>query len=164
TFHEPRIPVVSNLTGRLVVPGELTCPGYWARHARSAVRYRDGVTALHSRGVRIYLEVGPHPVLTPATEDTLRDLDPDNQPVIINTGRRDHGGPTQVTAALAQAHAHGVPVIWPAASRGGSVGVELPPYPFDRHRYWLEIAPVRGGGERFGMASIGHPVLDGHTP
>ena len=165
TFHEPRIPVVSNLTGRLVEPGELTAPDYWARHARGAVRYRDGVTALHHQGARIYIEVGPHPALTPPTEDTLRELGA--EPVIISTLRRKHNDATQITATLAQAHTRGVAVTWPTPSQSRSQGqgqspaIELPPYPFDHQRYWLEAVPARTGGDQYGLASIGHPLLDG---
>ena len=177
TFHEPRIPVVSNLTGRLVEPGELTAPDYWARHARGAVRYRDGVTALHQQGARIYIEVGPHPALTPPTEDTLRELGA--EPVTISTLRRKHNDATQITATLARAHTYGVPVTWPTPAQGQNREqsqnreqnqnqdqsqnpvIELPPYPFDHQRYWLETIPARTGGDQYGLASIGHPLLDG---
>ena len=60
-FARPQIPLVSNVTGELMddPPG----PEYWAEHARAPVRYAHGLDTLRARGVRVFLELGPGPVL-----------------------------------------------------------------------------------------------------
>ncbi|MGW0219021.1 acyltransferase domain-containing protein, partial [Micromonospora chokoriensis] len=42
TFREPRIPVVSNVSGVAATREQLCSPEYWARHVRETVRFHDG--------------------------------------------------------------------------------------------------------------------------
>ncbi|HEY3477335.1 MAG TPA: type I polyketide synthase, partial [Streptomyces sp.] len=49
TYHEPRIPIISDVTGELAA--QLTDPGYWARHIREAVRFGPAIETLAARGV-----------------------------------------------------------------------------------------------------------------
>ena len=55
----PSLPLVSNLTGRVVGSEEVLDGGYWRRQARSAVRFGAGVRTLHELGVGVLVEVGP---------------------------------------------------------------------------------------------------------
>ena len=50
-FREPRIPVVSAVTGE--VAGPELAPGYWVRHVREPVRFAAAVGACAGRGCRL---------------------------------------------------------------------------------------------------------------
>ncbi|MGW8882531.1 acyltransferase domain-containing protein, partial [Streptomyces mirabilis] len=63
TFHAPRIPIVSNLSGELAGE-ELLSADYWVDHVRQAVRFLDGMHSLRELGTEQFVELGPDSVLT----------------------------------------------------------------------------------------------------
>ncbi|WP_200423747.1 acyltransferase domain-containing protein, partial [Streptomyces sp. Y2F8-2] len=69
-YREPRIPVVSALTGAPADPGQLGGPEYWVRHVREPVRFAQAVQALRAEGATTFVEIGPDAVLTPMVADT----------------------------------------------------------------------------------------------
>ncbi|MFI8945943.1 type I polyketide synthase [Streptomyces sp. NPDC053750] len=150
TYHEPVLPIVSDVTGRLA-GDEIRTPGYWVRHAREAVRFHDGVRTLRERGVTHCLEVGPDGALTAMVPDCRGD-EPDAAAVTsVALQRRDRPGPDTLLAALGQAYTRGVPVPWPAvlgdtADPAKARRITLPTYPFQNRRYWLE-GPVGGAAD-----------------
>ncbi|MFB8058010.1 SDR family NAD(P)-dependent oxidoreductase [Kitasatospora purpeofusca] len=168
-YREPRTPVVSNLHGGLARAGELTDPGYWVRHIREAVRFHDGVRTLDGLGTTAYLELGPGPVLTALTEEALADADtalpaPPAR-AIASLLRADRPERATVAEALARLHVHGVPVDWAAAlpAAPGADRPELPTYPFERRRHWLDTPVGNTADGPGGLAPTGHPLLTGVT-
>ncbi|NED12677.1 type I polyketide synthase, partial [Streptomyces sp. SID9124] len=135
TYGAPRIPVVSNVTGRIAAPEELASPDYWTRHIRDAVRFHDGLRTLRDEGVRVFVELGPDAVLTAMARETLGEGDPAPLSVL----RRGRPEPETLVAALAGAQVRGARVDWAGAlaDRGGRP-VPLPTYAFQRERHWLD--------------------------
>ncbi|MEE1771704.1 SDR family NAD(P)-dependent oxidoreductase, partial [Streptomyces sp. JV185] len=138
TYREPMLPIVSNVTGRLAGPGDLTTSDYWVRHVREAVRFYDGVRALYAEGARVFVEIGPDAALAPMATDCLTDA-PDV--VCTSTLRRARDEERTLLTAVAHAHARGTAVDWNAffADRGAGP-VPLPTYAFQHRSYWAERA------------------------
>ncbi|MGC4774995.1 type I polyketide synthase [Micromonospora chalcea] len=135
----PTLPVVSNVTGELADPAQLTDPGYWVRHVREAVRFADGVRALRAHGVGTFVEVGPDAVLTASVQETLAGIETDAaSAVVVPVLRRDRPDRRALLAALSQLHVAGTPPHWAdvLAGRPGRL-VDLPTYPFERQHYWV---------------------------
>jgi acyl transferase domain-containing protein len=141
-FGEPRIAVVSNLTGE-VVSSELTDPDYWAEHVRRPVRFADGMRTLRREGVIRFLELGPDAVLTAVAPQALG---PDDDRTLFAAALRASGPEAaEFTGFLARVHATGVTVDWRAFYQGsGALRVGLPTYAFQRERYWLRSAATPG--------------------
>ncbi|MEU1313164.1 SDR family NAD(P)-dependent oxidoreductase [Streptomyces cinnamoneus] len=151
TFNEPRIPVVSNLTGRLA---ESYTPDYWVRHVREAVRFADGVQALHDEGVTTFVEIGPGGVLSGMTQNCL------DEALTVPVLRNDRPEPQAIVTALAELHVHGTTPDWQALFSGARK-VGLPTYAFQHERYWLDVPVEPAGGAAatgLGLGAAVHPL------
>ncbi|WTP55766.1 SDR family NAD(P)-dependent oxidoreductase [Streptomyces phaeochromogenes] len=157
TFHPPVIPLVSNLTGTFADPKELCTPEYWVRHVREAVRFGDGMQALRDAGVGTFLEIGPDATLTAlATLSADADQAGDAVPAL----RRDRPEAAHLLRALGDLHTRGVPVTWPALFEGRPAHlIDLPTYPFQRRRYWLDGSTPSGDPVGVGQGPAEHPLL-----
>ncbi|MDI2130936.1 type I polyketide synthase [Yinghuangia seranimata] len=154
TYAAPRIPIVSNLTGRLAAADELTSPAYWVRHVRESVRFADGVAWLHGQGVTGYVELGPGGTLAAMIERCLDD------PAVMVTPalRTDRTEPEAAMTALARAHVHGVRVDWRAVFAGVHPA-DLPTRTFARTPYWLPKPARAGDVAQAGQDRAEHPLL-----
>ncbi|WBB80352.1 SDR family NAD(P)-dependent oxidoreductase [Micromonospora sp. WMMD882] len=152
-----RVPMYSTVDGGWLDGPELTA-GYWFRNLRGTVGFAPAVRALADHGHTTFVEVSPHPVLTAGISGTLED---DAEPALVTGSlRRGEGGLARLLLSLGQAHAGGVPVDWAAVFAGtGARRVDLPVYPFQRTRYWLDASPGRADVGAAGLGATGHPLV-----
>ncbi|MFF9505228.1 beta-ketoacyl synthase N-terminal-like domain-containing protein, partial [Streptomyces sp. NPDC014656] len=163
-YRQPRIAVVSNLTGDLAGPAEIATPGHWVRHAREAVLFLHGMRTLERLGATSYLEIGPDAVLTAMGRDCLG-----SSAVLVPAVRRGREEPRTLLAAVAGLHASGAAsVAWDRVISGagsdsgaGARRVPLPTYAFQRERYWLREPgrAARADVGAAGLAALRHPLL-----
>ncbi|MGI5175027.1 type I polyketide synthase [Dactylosporangium sp. CA-152071] len=118
---------------------------YWYRNLRHSVQFAPAVRALADAGVTVFVEVSAHPVVTPGIQETVDAAGVDA--VVTGTLRRDDGGPVRLLTALGTLHAHGTAVDWTTAFGAGRRTVDLPTYPFQRQRYWLDAPPPMSTGD-----------------
>ncbi|MFF5112045.1 SDR family NAD(P)-dependent oxidoreductase [Streptosporangium sp. NPDC000509] len=121
--QEPRIPIQSTVDGSKVLDGD-----YWVRNLRQTVEFEAATDALKAAGHEVFLEMSPHPVLTPSIEGDVS---------AVGTLRRDDGGLDRFLLSLATAYTYGVTVDWQAVFDAAR-RVRLPGYVFQRRRYWLD--------------------------
>ncbi|MFJ4183925.1 thioester reductase domain-containing protein [Kitasatospora sp. NPDC089509] len=148
-LRDPVVPVVSGVSGRLAVPGELSDPGYWVRHVREPVRFADVVGELAASGVGVCAEVGPDGVLS----GLVGGIAPEGVTAVA-LGRREADEAQVLVAGVGRMFAAGVPVDWSAFFAGrGARPTALPTYAFDHHHYW------RGRRTAADRSATGHPLL-----
>nr|ADH04659.1 TugC [Chondromyces crocatus] len=138
SFHPPRIPLLSNLSGNLASNHDLASPDYWVRHARHTVRFLDAVRTLEAEGASTFLELGPHGVLCAMAQDGLSEH-ARARSALLPVLRNDRDDRHALLLALAGLHARGHHLDWSAVfAPFHPRRVSLPTYPFQRDRYWLD--------------------------
>jgi polyene macrolide polyketide synthase len=154
SFAAPTVPFVSALTGNLLAEGELGSSQYWVAHAREAVRFHDALLTLRAQGVSRFVEVGPDAVLTTLARNAFDDA------VCVASVRRDRPEDEAVLQALGGLFAETDTAIdWRAVYGPHARLTDLPTYPFQRERYWLDAPVDRGDTAVLGLADAGHPLL-----
>ncbi|MFC8454944.1 SDR family NAD(P)-dependent oxidoreductase, partial [Kitasatospora sp. NPDC057223] len=158
-YHEPSVPVVSTVTG--APAADLASPGYWVGQVREAVRFADAVRALEVAGVSRFLELGPDGVLTGLAQQSVSG----EQATLVAATRRNRPEPVTLVTALAQFHTSGAAVDWSAFFAGtGARRIDLPTYPFQRERFWINAPAAGKDASGMGLESVEHPLLGAVVP
>ncbi|MGH3859103.1 type I polyketide synthase [Actinokineospora sp.] len=147
----------SAMEGTFIDAADLTAD-YWYGGLRNPVRFADAVRAFAGQGTPLFIESSPHAVLTGHIQDTLSAAD--SAGTAIGSLRRGDGGRRRFLLAAAQAHVLGADVDWSAALADvPRRHVDLPTYPFEHRRYWIEDAAPTADLAASGMAESRHPLL-----
>ena len=137
-FRRPQLRVISSVTGRVVARDEMSDAGYWRRQVSQPVRFRQAIETLRDAGDELFLEVGPGGVLTGLGR---RSMEASQATWLLSLRQQREEWP-QILDSLSQLYVRGAEVNWAAYDRPFQRRkVELPGYPFERQRYWIN-APV----------------------
>ncbi|HEY0603182.1 MAG TPA: beta-ketoacyl synthase N-terminal-like domain-containing protein [Herpetosiphonaceae bacterium] len=159
-YNTPQLPIISNVTGA-VVSDEMSTAGYWVDHVRRPVRFAAGMDTLRSLGYRVFLEVGPHPVLISMGQQSLED----DRAVWLPSLRRTTKDWQQILHSLGSLYVQGLAINWLDFEQHARRRVRLPTYPWQRQRYWREPAPAADPARPQPRAASGstatarHPLL-----
>ncbi|MGI8311953.1 type I polyketide synthase [Saccharopolyspora hattusasensis] len=125
-----RVPLLSTVTGEWIDGAQLDAD-YWFQNLREPVEFERAVSRLVESGSGLFVECSPHPVLTLGVQQTAEDA------AVVGTLRRDDGDLDRMLLSAAEAHVAGADVDFTPLLQGGRL-VDLPTYPFQRKRFWLE--------------------------
>jgi acyl transferase domain-containing protein/pimeloyl-ACP methyl ester carboxylesterase len=151
-YRAPDRPVVSNVAGT-VAGAEIATPEYWVRHVRSAVRFNDGVNALHTAGAGFFVEIGPKPTLLGLVPACLGEA----SVAMVPSLQGNRSEPEAVLMALGTWYATGGAVDWSGVFAGVGRRVDLPTYSWQRERHWIDVVSPR----RAPVGATGHWPLAG---
>ncbi len=134
TYNQPRIPLVSNVTGSRAEEN-ITTASYWVNHVRQPVKFAQSMETLHQQGYQVFLEIGAQPILLGMGRQCL----PEGIGVWLPSLRSGQEDWQQILHSLGELYVQGVKVDWSGFDGDYARSkVVLPTYPFQRQRYWIE--------------------------
>ena len=136
----PQIPIISTATGSPLSAEEATDPNYWARHARTPVRFADALRcALDADPMCVLLEVGPRTTTTTFARQTTAAGSVHRVIASLEKAGEVDQEPTSFLSAVGRLWTLGVNFDWDVFYQAPSRRrVSLPAYPFERQRHWIE--------------------------
>ncbi len=124
---------LSTVTGKDVVGTELGAE-YWWNNVRQPVQFLPAVEQLIDDGYSVFLEIGPHPVLSGYISECL--LGQGKQGTVLPSLRRKEDERVIMLGSLGSLYTLGYPLDWNKLYGEGGGFIPLPSYPWQRERYW----------------------------
>jgi acyl transferase domain-containing protein/SAM-dependent methyltransferase len=134
-YSNPTVGFVCNLTGELADARLIGRADYWRRHAREPVQFAATVKTLEKEGAKVFLELGPDPVLLGMARRSLKD----QGQLWLPSLRAGQGDWLQMFESLQALYVTGAEIDWAGVDRDyPRRRISFPTYPFQRRHYWLE--------------------------
>jgi acyl transferase domain-containing protein len=138
-FSPPRIPFMSTYTATMLRTGVCHDAAYWRQQLREPVRLLEATQALAAEGYDTFLEMGPKDTLIEMSRRCL----PKGTGLWLRSLDPEIGNWQTVWESVAALHVHGVEIDWAALDGPARQPVDLPTYPFERRRCWLDPEQIR---------------------
>lgn len=146
------IRAISTVTGK---PVEQVDAAHFARGIRAPVLFAKAMQATAGDERTVYVEIGPHPVLSASIAASMDQAGAPHRPIVptLRRGRLDREVMAECAATLFET---GYSPKWSALQPSGGRVVSLPNYPWQRQRHWRDVN--RSVPQQAGIDS-GHPLL-----
>ena len=153
----PTIPFYSTVLGQLLK--EATCDAeYWCKNIRQPVLFAKSIENIINDGYQLFLEVGPHPVLSTYIKECMLQIGIRGN--VLTSLHRKQTERATLSKALGALYTTGYPVDWQRLYPARRNYVQLPTYPWQRESYWNESEESlfdRLGGQTHPL--LGSPLI-----
>ena len=130
------IPLYSTVTGERL-DGYAAGAAYWWQNTRATVLFEPAVRRMLDDGYTHFVELGPHPVLSPSIIEIAGSQQVEI--AVVSTQRRNDDDSRTLMNCVGALHCHGHDIAWEALHpRAGARLVKLPSYPWQSKRFWYE--------------------------
>ncbi|NP_001239013.1 polyketide synthase 2 [Strongylocentrotus purpuratus] len=160
----PVVPLISTVSNQYLDRDQVNSAAYWWKNVRQPVQFKMAIEKLLQDGYNCFLEISPHPVLSPAIRDTLGTSVMNNSNVFVTGSLRRPSDTREVAddrvnllRSMAKLHVEGYPFDLHHLFQEGPYKVmSLPSYPWQRV---LCSATTQKSHKMFRFPISCHPLL-----
>lgn len=154
-FQAGHIPLICNVSGKVLDADAVLEADYWAKHIREAVRFADCIDTAQEIGCEVILELGPQGVLTRmAAANWKKPADR-----LVTCIQKDGDDASSFLKAVSRMYTFGITPNFDSLYTGQDCQqILLPTYPFQRRRFWGPDKPRAAHAEHH----TAHPLLGSH--
>ncbi len=140
----PRIPFISNISGKEISEENATSPAYWTKHLRETVKFQAGIGSLLTRGNTVFIEIGPGTVLSTFCKQHQAYSKFNNTINLLRHPRESDNDNKKLTTALGELWATGVDINWESyyADEVRNT-ISIPTYCFDSYPLNFKVEPFQ---------------------
>jgi acyl transferase domain-containing protein/NADPH:quinone reductase-like Zn-dependent oxidoreductase/SAM-dependent methyltransferase len=155
-YSAPHLPLFSSMRLEMVGRNNLLDAAYWRHNLRNTVRFSGAIEKLYEQGYRVFVEMGPSPILVRMGSQCV----PIGEGTWLPSLREDRDDWQQLLETLGQLYVNGVDINWPGFYQNRRAQkVTLPTYPFQRERHWVDSPPCSQSRAAVQATATRHPLL-----
>jgi phthiocerol/phenolphthiocerol synthesis type-I polyketide synthase E len=143
-LSSPKIPFISNLSGKEILTEEAISWEYWKRHLIETVNFSDGLTGLLKYGNSIFIEVGPGKTLSTFLKQH-KDYNSNSISISVLRHAKEKSDDNQIlTNALGQLWCHGIDIDWGTYYENDTRSkISAPSYSFEKTDLPVRVDPFK---------------------
>ncbi len=150
------IPMISTVTGKVLAPHS-TNSEYWWQNMRAPVKLNQAIDHFIGFQRPVFVQIGPHPVLHSAINENL--AHGGQTGTVLASLHREEPEQYAMLKSLGHLFTIGVNLDWKSVLPESYQLVSLPPYPWQREKFWLEVNPTGGPSS---VRDVNYPLIDHH--
>jgi acyl transferase domain-containing protein/NADPH:quinone reductase-like Zn-dependent oxidoreductase/NAD(P)-dependent dehydrogenase (short-subunit alcohol dehydrogenase family)/ubiquinone/menaquinone biosynthesis C-methylase UbiE len=157
-YTPPQVNLFSTMRVEMTGKDHPLDAAYWRQNLRNTVRFSESMRKLYEQGYRLFLEIGPSPILVNMGSQCV----PIGEGVWLPSMRQDRDDWQQLLDSLGQLYVNGVDVNWNGFYQDRRARkLHLPTYCFQRERYWVDSpsSATRATTGARQLDGTGHPLL-----
>lgn len=133
-FKQPKIPLVSSLSGGILTEVELN-NDYWVHLLREPVQFQKGIETLHQLKTDVYLEIGPQATLIEMAKKCVNSSDS----LWLSSLKKGKVEWPSLLENIAELYIRGVKIYWEGLDDPSLRSkIVIPTYPFQRELHWAK--------------------------